>query len=403
MTSTPMTVTPMTLPRRPKASLGGMKIEFAANTEHTLGIELELHIVDRETRDLVSSANEILDELGAPFGGEHPKAKHELFQSTVEIITGVCSTPGEAKADLATTLGEVREAASRRGLTLVSSGTHPFARANEQLVSPDPRYHELVDEMQWAARRLLICGTHFHVALRSGEQAIAVFNELQRHLPLFLILSSSSPYLEGRATGLASTRSKIFESLPTAGLPPILSDWADFEDFMATLLEAKCISSVREVWWDVRPHPDFGTVELRMCDAVPTLRETAAIAALAQAVVTHTAELFDRGELTPLPREWTIRENRWLAARHGVDAELIVDDRGRLRPAIELLDELIALVRPTAERLGAVDELDDLRTLWQIGPGYLRQQRIVESGGSLRDVVDTLIGELESDQPTVPV
>ena len=140
-----------------------------------------------------------------------------------------------------------------------------------------------------------------------------------------------------------------------------------------------------------------------MCDPAPTPREPAPTAPPAQAVGRHTAELFERGGRAPLPREWTIRENRWLAARHGVEAELIVDDRGRLRPAVELLDELITLVRPTAERLGSVDELDDLRSLWEIGPGYLRQQRIVESGGSLNDVVDTLIGELATDQPTLPV
>ena len=379
-----------------------MEIEFTSNAENTLGIELELHLVDEATGDLISASNEILDELAAPHDGEHPKAKHELFQSTIEIITDVCTTPAEAKADLASTMAEVRASAADRGIALMSSGTHPFALAEDQTVSPDPRYHELVAEMQWAAKRLLICGTHFHVGLRSGEQAIAVFNELQRHLPLFLIMSSSSPYLESADTGLASTRSKIFESLPTAGLPPILGNWADFEDFMGTLLEARCISSVREVWWDVRPHPDFGTVELRMCDAAPTLRETAALAALAQSVVAHTAELFDRGELPPLPREWTIRENRWLAARHGVEAELIVDDRGRRQPAVEILDELLDMVRPAAERLGAADELDDLRELWSIGPGYVRQRRIVEAGGSLRDVVDTLIDELATDQPTPP-
>ncbi len=379
-----------------------MDISFTENEECTLGVELELHLIDRSTGDLVSVSNEILDEMGEPFGGEHPKAKHELFQSTVEIITGVCNTPAEARADLEDTLAELRDVAAKHDATLMSSGTHPFALASDQIVSPNPRYHDLVDEMQWTARRLLICGTHFHVGLRSGEQAIAVFNELLRHLPLFLIVSSSSPFLESIDTGLASSRSKIFESLPTAGLPPNVTDWADFEDFMATLLEARCITSVREVWWDIRPHPDFGTVELRMCDAAPTLRETTALAALAQAVVAHTAEQFDRGELAPSTRDWTIRENRWLAARHGIDAELIVDDRGRRRPASELLTELVETVRPTAARIGSEDELDDLLELWNIGPGYVRQRRIVEAGGSMRDVVDTLIGELESDQPTTP-
>ena len=377
-----------------------MDIRFTSNSRPTLGIELELHVVDPSTGDLVSAAPDILAEIGGAHpGGEHPKAKPELFQSTVEIITGVCETPGEAKADLEATLLEVKEAAGARGYTLMSSGTHPFARSSEQIVTADPRYHALVEEMQWTARRLLICGTHFHVGLQSGEQAIAVFNELQRYLPVLLIMSASSPYLETEDTGLASSRSKVFESLPTAGLPPLLRDWGDFEDFMETLLEAECISSIREVWWDVRPHPDFGTVELRMCDAAPTIRETIAIAALAQSLVARLAERYEQGDLPPLPRDWTIRENRWLAARHGVDAKLIVDDRGRREPAGDILARLVAELRPTAARIGASEELDDLLELWRIGPSYVRQRRIIEAGGSYRDVVDSLITELQTDQP----
>jgi len=377
-----------------------MKIDFTHNSAPTLGIELELHVIDPETGNLVNAATEILDELGAPHPqGEHPKAKHELFQSTIEIITGVCTTPAEAKADLEGTLAEVRAAAARRGLTLMSSGTHPFARSADQLISPNPRYHALIDEMQWTARRLLICGTHFHVGVQSGEQAIAVFNELQRHLPLFLIMASSSPYLEGEDTGLASSRSKVFEALPTAGLPPMLEGWGDFEDFMETLLHAECISSIREVWWDVRPHPDFGTVELRMCDAAPTIRETVALGALAQTLVAFIREQHEEGELETLPRQWTIRENRWLAARHGTEAELIVDDRGHRQPAGEILEELLERIRPTAARVGALEELDDLLDLWKRGPGYLRQRRIVEGGGSYQDVVASLVEELEADEP----
>jgi carboxylate-amine ligase len=377
-----------------------MDIRFTSNPEPTVGIELELHVVDPETGDLVNAANDILDAIGAPHpGGEHPKAKHELFQSTIEIITGVCHTPAEGRADLQATLDEVRGEAAKRGLKLMSAGTHPFARPADQLVSPNPRYHALVEQMQWPARRLLICGAHFHVGLENGEQAIAVFNELQRHLPLFLIASASSPYLETEDTGLASARSKVFESLPTAGLPPILTDWHDFETFMQTLITARCISSIREVWWDVRPHPDFGTVELRMCDAPSTIRETVALAALAQAVVADAAERFNRGQLGPPPRDWVIRENRWLAARHGVEAELILDAEGRRAPARAVLEQLIDDLRPTAERIGSTAELNDVLELWSIGPSYLRQRRMIDEGHSLKDVVDELVVQLETDEP----
>lgn len=377
-----------------------MHIPFTENTYPTVGVEIELHVVDPASGDLVSAAVDILRDVGRGHpGGVHPKVKHELFQSTIEIITDVCRTAGDVTDDLRSTFDEVRDAAERRGLAIVSSGTHPFGLARDQLVSPSARYDLLVEEMQWAARRLLICGTHVHVGVPSGEHAIAIVNEVQRHLPLFLILSASSPYFEGQETGLASSRSKVFESLPTAGLPPVLRDWSDFEMFMETLLEAGCITSVREVWWDVRPHPDFGTVELRMCDAMPTIREAVAVAALAQALVARSIEQYEAGTLPCPPREWSVKENQWLAVRHGVDAELIVDDRGHRRPARALLDELIDELLPVAERLGTVDELLDVRALWSIGPGYLRQRRIVSQGGSMVDVVHDLRRQLTADEP----
>ncbi len=385
----------------PPASHGGwVHIPFTANPYPTVGVEIELHVVDPRSGDLVSAAVDILRDVGHGHPDRvHPKVKHELFQSTIEIITDVCRTAGEAADDLRSTLAEVQRAAEARGLAVVASGTHPFGLARDQLVSPNPRYDVLVEEMQWAARRLLICGTHVHVGVPSGEHAIAVVNEVQRHLPLFLILSASSPYFEGQETGLASSRSKVFESLPTAGLPPVLRDWNDFEIFMETLIEAECITSVREVWWDVRPHPDFGTVELRMCDAMPTIREAAAVAALAQALVAHAVESYDAGTLPCPPREWSVRENQWLAVRHGVDAELIVDDRGQRRPARDLLDELVDDLLPIAERLGTTEELLDVRALWSIGPGYLRQRRILSEGGTMVDVVHDLQRQLAADQP----
>lgn len=376
-----------------------MQIPFTHNPYPTVGVELELHLVDAQTGEQAQAAREILEEMGRGHpGGEHPEAKHELFLSTIEIITGVCRTPAEVIADLSTTLEEVRAVAASRGLTLVSAGTHPLAMATDQQVSPDPRYHALVDEMQWTARRLIICGTHIHVGVPSGEHAILIVNEMLRHLPLFLILSSSSPYLEREDTGLASSRSKVFEALPTAGLPPRLRDWADFEIFMETLISSGAIQSVREVWWDVRPHPDFGTVELRMCDAATTLREAKAIAALGQTLVAHLIDQIDGGTLGTPPREWVARENRWVAARHGVDAQLIVDDQGTRRPARDVLEDLITELGPAAARLGTSDDLDDVLAVWDLGPGYLRQRRITEAGGDLGDVVKSLQRQLDTGE-----
>ena len=388
-----------------------MTIEFTHNPRPTVGIEMELHVVDRETGELVAAATQLLEELGASHpGGEHPKAKHELFQSTVEIITGVCDTPAQAGDDLRETLAELRSAAARRDLTLMSSGTHPFGLAREQLVSPDPRYRELIESMQWPARRLLICGLHVHVGVRDGARAIEIINELRRYLPLFLALSSSSPYFEGDDSGLASTRSKVFESLPTAGLPPQLADWSDFEEFMSTLLDSQCINSIREVWWDLRPHPDFGTIEFRMCDAAPSVRESVALAALAQTLVAWCDELADAGALPVPAREWTVRENRWLAARFGIDAELIVEHpetgHPERRPIRELVRDLITQLTPTAARLGTTEQLQDVATILEVGTGASRQRAVVEAGGTLLDVVHHLVESLAADTlpgtPTTP-
>jgi glutamate---cysteine ligase / carboxylate-amine ligase len=379
-----------------------MTIRFRHNPRPTVGVEMELHVVDRTTGALVAAANQLLDELGEPYpGGEHPKAKHELFQSTVEIITGVCNTPAEAGDDLRATLAELRRAADRRDLTLMSAGTHPFALAREQLVSPNPRYAELIETMQWPARRLLICGLHVHVGVRDGERAITIINELRRHLPLFLALSSSSPYFEGDDSGLASARSKVFEALPTAGLPPRLDDWTDFEAFMNTLLESNCINSIREVWWDIRPHPDFGTIEFRMCDATSTVRETVALAALAQSLVAWCDRQIDEGILPIPPREWTVRENRWLAARYGIEAELIVEHsetgHPERRPVRDLVGELLDEIQPTAEALGTAEQLVDVRSILSSGTSAMRQRAIVERGGTLLDVVQHLVESLATD------
>jgi carboxylate-amine ligase len=377
-----------------------VEIGFAANDAPTLGIELELTLVDDERRALASEASTLLHELAAGRPEGHPKAKHELFECTVEIITDVCTTVGEARADLSGSLSEVQAAASRHGLSVVSSGTHPFSSWRDQLVSPSARYQELIAELQWTARRLAIFGVHFHVAVGSGERAVAIANALREHLPLLLALSASSPSWEGEDTGLASSRSKVFETLPTAGLNPHLDGWAEFETLMGTLVAAECIRTVREIWWDVRPHPDFGTVELRMCDAPPTLREVAALAALAQSLVVWLDQDVTPGA-TP-GHDWTVRENKWLAARHGIEARLIADHAGTRRSACDLAEELLTRLGPTASALGCTSELDDVRRILDHGPSYRRQRAIRHAGGTAQDVVDALIRELRTDEPVGP-
>jgi glutamate---cysteine ligase / carboxylate-amine ligase len=377
-----------------------VRIDFQASERASLGVEVELTLVDPGTGALVSAASGLLEELGRDHdGGRHPKAKHELFESTVEVITGICQTPAEAKRDLAATIAEVRDAAAARGLTLLSVGSHPFSHPYELQVSPDPRYHTLIDEMQWMARRLQIFGIHYHVGVRSAEKSIVVANAMQFYLAHLLALSASSPYWEGHDTGLASCRVKVFEGLPTAGLPPVIEDWADFEQFMHTLVAAEAISTIREVWWDVRPHPNFGTVELRICDAMPTLREVAAVGALVQCLVHRIDTQIDAGEPVYIPREWTIRQNKWLAARHGLDAKLIVDDEGSRCTAGEVIRALVDQLAPVAVELGCADELADVGNILRLGPSYVRQRQVVTAGGDLVDVVRMLTTELDTDEP----
>jgi carboxylate-amine ligase len=378
-----------------------MEIAFTSSQRASLGVEWELQLVDTDTRELTSAATDILGEIGASHpGGEHPKAKHELLESTIEIITGICGTVAEASADLAETLAEVSDAAARRNLGVICAGTHPFTDWKTQQVSANPRYQQLVENMQWLARRLQIFGVHVHVGVRSREKAIPIVNALTAYIPHLLALSASSPYWIGTDTGLASARSKVFEGLPTAGLPYQLGGWDQFEAYMETLITTHTIESIREVWWDIRPHPGFGTVELRIFDGMPTLSEVAMVAAIGQCLVQQFDTQLDRGYTLPSPKGWVVRENKWRAARYGLDAEIIVDANGRTMPARAALTELVDELEPVAERLGCHEEIHRVATILDKGASYERQRRVAAANdGDLRAVVDTLLAEMRAGAP----
>ena len=379
-----------------------MEIPFNASERCTLGIEWELMLVDTQSRELASGAAEILPGLVPEGASEHPYAKHELFQSTIEVITGICSTVREATDDLARTVAELQPEAERRGLALMCAGTHPFTDWQTQRISPSERYRKLVDDMQWLARRLQIFGVHVHVGVRDPDKAIAVVNALTSYVPHFLALSASSPYWKGHDTGLASARSKVFEALPTAGLPFLLDDWDEFERYMDTLLRTKAISSIKEVWWDIRPHPNFGTVELRICDGIPTLSEVGMVAAVSQCLVDMFDRELDKGYTLPKPKSWVVRENKWRATRYGLDAEIISGESRDLVPVRQALTELVQDLSPTAERLGCLDELLRVQTVVESGGSTDRQRAVAAaSGGDLTAVVDSLVEEFAEDRPVV--
>ena len=372
-------------------------MDFNSSEKSTVGIEVEYGIVDRQTGELVSRSTEILDIIGAGYpGGEHPKAKNELFQPSLEVITGICQTPNEAAYDLAGTLGEIVPLLNERGLALESTGTHPFAEWDELPTTPNPRYDRMLERLQWPAQRLLIHGIHVHVGVRSGDKAVITTNVLAMYLPVILALSASSPYWLGRDTGMASSRTKVFEAMPTTGVPPQLKDWNDYNRLLNALMKAGTIETVKEIWWDIRPHPDFGTVELRMCDGITTLRETATIAAIAQSMVTKIDEMIDAGEEFPLLPDWVLRENKWRASRWGLDCDLIRDQDGTTQPLREQLQEVIDFLTPTAQKLGCVDDLRHALTMAEDGASYMRQRAVVANGGSLIDVVKLLIAETDA-------
>ncbi len=376
-------------------TLGQVHIDFWSSERTSLGVEWELELVDLDTRELTGLSDVVLEAIRPEGAEEHPKAKHELLQSCVEVITGICTTVAEAKADLHATVAEVSAAAAEHNAGVICSGTHPITDWSTQLVTDQPRYHALMERNQWTARQLQIFGVHVHCGVRDGAKAIPIVNALLTYLPHFLALSASSPYWIGADTGLASYRSKLFEALPTAGLPYQLSGWDAFEKYMDALISSHAIESIREVWWDIRPHPNFGTVELRICDGLPSLDEVGCVAALAQCLVERFDRQLDDGYTLPEPRPWLVRENKWRAARYGLDAEIVVDTSGTVQPVKEAITSLVEDLLPIARRLDCADELESIPRLIERGASYQRQRQVAAANnGALIPVVDSLLAEM---------
>ncbi|MBB6170026.1 carboxylate-amine ligase [Nocardiopsis mwathae] len=374
-----------------------MAIEFNASDRTTIGAEWELQLVDVNTRHLRQEAQQVLAALpDLSRGSSHPPLRHELMQCTVEVVTDICETVEEIKSDLATSVDRLTPVLQERRLALACSGTHPLDDWRDQTPSPVRRYGELIEDFQWIARRILTFGVHVHVGVRSAEKAVPIVNALSRYLPHFLALTASSPFWSGHDTGLASARSIVFGALPTAGPPPVLPHWAAFEEYMETLLRAGTINSIKDVWWDVRPHPDFGTIEIRMFDGIPTLREVGMAAALTQSLVRLFDQQFDRGYGLPSAPSWVVNDNKWRATRYGLDARVIVDEHGTTVPLRDDLYELLHELEPVAARLGCAEDLDVAFEVLDKGAPYERQRAVIDQGGTLNDVVDALVAEFRS-------
>lgn len=376
-----------------------MAIAWTPSSGSTLGIEWEVQLIDAQTRLLRQDAGLVLAGLrGLEESGEHPKMRHELMQSTVEVVTGICGTVAEAKADLAMTIKELQRTAEPHGIVLAAAGTHPLSDWRDAKMAPSQRYSELVEQIQWPARRLQTMATHVHVGLRDADRAMPIVNALAVYLPHLLGLTASSPYWSGIDTGLASCRSIVFGSLPNTGPPPGLPDWKSFEDYMDTQLRAGTIRTIKEVWWDVRPHPDFGTIETRIADAVPTFREVGMLAAIVQCLVQLFDAQLDRGYQLPSRSSWVIRDNKWRATRYGLDAVVITDDSGATAPLRDEVFELLRDLEPVAWRLGCVEELAVASEVLEYGASSERQRAVHAADADLTSVVDALVTEFAEDR-----
>ncbi|GAS86819.1 glutamate--cysteine ligase [Mycolicibacterium brisbanense] len=367
------------------------RIDFAGSPRPTLGVEWEFALVDAGSRELSNEAAAVIADLG-----DNPHVHKELLRNTVEIVTGVCETTAEAMDDLRGTLGSVRRIVESRGMELFCAGTHPFAKWSTQQLTDAPRYAELIKRTQWWGRQMLIWGVHVHVGISSAHKVMPIISSLLNQYPHLLALSASSPFWEGEDTGYASNRAMMFQQLPTAGLPFQFQSWPEFEGFVHDQKKTGIIDHLNEIRWDIRPSPQLGTVEVRIFDGVSNIRELSALVALTHCLIVDLDRRLDAGELLPTMPPWHVQENKWRAARYGLDAVIILDADSNERLVTDDLDELLNRLEPVAKTLKCSDELAAVADIYHSGASYQRQRRVAEENdGDLREVVDALIGELE--------
>jgi carboxylate-amine ligase len=376
-----------------------MPIEFARSPRSTVGLEWEVAIVDRATGELASIADrvlELLDERSE--GGTHPSITSERLTNTVELVSGVHQRVAGAVADLEGQLAEVRAVIDELGeYELICSGSHPYSQWYDQRLTDKPRYHKLIERTRWWGRNMMIWGIHVHVGIEERDKALPILDGLLAYMPHLQALSASSPFWAGVETGYASNRALMFQQLPTAGLPYPLADWAAYERYVDDLVRTGVIEDHTEVRWDIRPSPRWGTVEVRVCDGVSSAAEIAAIGALVQCLVEWMSRRLDDGETLTVLQPWYVRENKWRAARYGMDAEIITDVAGSERLVGDDLRELLTTLVPVAEHLGCEVELQQVRAMLDGGASYQRQLRVAEAaGGDLTAVVAHLARELRA-------
>ena len=369
-------------------------LPFGSSSRPTLGVEMDLQLLDADSLDLTPGAPRIFSALG----GEDDRIRTEIFQSMLEVDTGVCDTPAQVREDLRSSLTRLKQARPE-WMEFACAGSHPFAKYADSVIYPAERYRLLMERNQWAARRIMTFALHLHVGVRDGDHAVALINCLVPYMPIFLALSASSPFWQGEDTGLASSRTTVFEALPTAGHPPTYSSWKEFETLYDALVRSGSISSVKDLWWDIRPRPEYGTVEMRICDGVPTLSETVALVVLFEALCRHLDEESRAGARPAPPPDWLVRENKWRASRYGLEAEVLVDTEGHTAPLRREVLNWIEKLRPEAGRIGTERSFATLERMVEQGCSYERQRRVFRKAGSLKAVAEALVEEFRSNRP----
>src|ERR687892_701206 len=381
---------------------GGSVLEhkFGASPPFTLGVEEEYMLLDPETFDLGQHVDTVLTAVEN--GEVIERIGPELMQSVVEISTPVCRTAGDVDAELRKFRSYVTGIAREQGLRVGSAGTHPFSLFERQRITARDRYRALVDQMQYVARRELIFGLHIHVAVDDPEKAIQVVNGLLVELASLLALSANSPFWRGEPTGLSSSRQMVFAAFPRSGPPPRFKDYADYAEVVGQLEKTGCIADYTHIWWDIRPHPRFGTIEVRVMDAITRVEETVAITAYVQALVKYYSERFDAGGELPSYHRILTTENKWLGARYGLEApvmDLATGRRNRV-PIAQLIRRVLREIEPHARELGSERELEGIREILDRGNGADRQLRVFNAN---RDIVEVVREIADATEAALPV
>jgi carboxylate-amine ligase len=360
----------------------------------TIGVEEEFQIIDPTTGELRSHVSQLVAATSANLGEQ---VKREMHQSIVEIGTKICENVDELREDMHRTRGELVRSAESVGLYVAASGTHPFSNWIDQVISPGERYKNIVEELQQLARSLLIFGMHVHVAVPDRTTMIDLMNMARYFLPHLLALSTSSPFWMGRNTGLKSFRTTVFRRFPRTGIPDHFNSWSEYEDYVGLLIKLRCIDDAKKIWWDVRPHPIFGTLEFRICDVTPRIEDAIAIAALSQAIVVKLHRLYTKNMGYRMYPRALIEENKWRAARWGVEGNLIDFGKQAEVPMRELGDELLDFVDDVVDDLGSRASLAPIERILREGTSAERQLQKYAETGDLKAVVGQIVSETRGE------